>query len=555
MGFLHHLSIRARLGLVIAILVGVVCVVGAMGAKGMIDGFRESDMLLKEHVEPAILLNEIRLLQGENRTQLLLSLQHDPVSPFVGMHDHQLGFHTDAVIKNAERISELLKAYTVRRMEDPREKELFAKFSESRERYFKDGLAPAREALLVGEYLRANEIILKKVNPLYKVTREAGEALQSHILSAAKEEQVAHERNFRAELWTVGLLAAAGVVLALIVGAFLHRSIVRPLNDLVKQFEAMESGDLRQLVVVTERQELGRVQSALASLQKSLVAMIDEVRSAADSVAGSAGHLRQEVAAVSENSQAQQDGVMHVSAAMDEMTVSVAEVATSTSEAAAAARESAELVGEGQQQVDKTVAVTDEVVKAVNASTSTMESLQQSVGRIGSVTQVIKDVAEQTNLLALNAAIEAARAGKQGRGFAVVADEVRKLAERTAASTADITRIVEEVRVAADQAVQAMGSAGDRVQVAQVSVRAGGDALQRVSSAAVRVNSLTQHIADASADQSAATSGVAQNMERISALIADTHLRIGGVESAASELAATAGRLEALVGRFRTATA
>lgn len=67
-----------------------------------------------------------------------------------------------------------------------------------------------------------------------------------------------------------------------------------------------------------------------------------------------------------------------------------------------------------------------------------INNLNESVSKVGNITNVINGISEQTNLLALNAAIEAARAGEAVRGFVVLSEEVRKLAEQSKESTEEI---------------------------------------------------------------------------------------------------------------------
>jgi methyl-accepting chemotaxis protein len=553
MHLLDRLSIRTRLLLILALMASLVVVTGVIGTKGILDGFEKSEQLMDDHVKPAALLGRIRLLQGENRAQIMLGLQHDPASPFAGMHDHELTFHTDQIKKNAEEITALFAEYEKRTINDAEEAKLLPKFKQTRDAYVKDGLLPAREALLAGRFLAANDILLKKVNPLFKETSEVGKALEQQLLINAEADRQKSVVLLRSNLQLAGVVVAIGGLAALFFGWALLRAIVRPLERLKVHFAAMSQGDLRSRVEISGNNEITGVQQALAKTQENLIELINEIRHASGLIDGNATALTQELQSVTENSSAQQDGLKRVAMAMEEVSASISGVADNTDNAAAEADRSADQVRQGNAEVEKTTLATAQVGTAMQAATDTMHALQDSVRKINDVTGVIRDVADQTNLLALNAAIEAARAGEQGRGFAVVADEVRKLAERTTRSTADIATIVSEVQRVAEDAASSMSQARDQVATVREAAQASGEALAGMLNSANTVSSLTRNIAEASAEQSSATAGVAEDLERMSLLVADTHARIGRVESASGELAGTASRLQGVVQRFRVA--
>ena len=94
--------------------------------------------------------------------------------------------------------------------------------------------------------------------------------------------------------------------------------------------------------------------------------------------------------------------------------------------------------------------------------TSTNEILNhvaEQLDEVYEVVTIINNVAEQTNLLSMNAAIESAHAGEAGKGFGVVAEEIRSLAEETSENADKISRVVNTIVQAVENANSSSQSA------------------------------------------------------------------------------------------------
>jgi methyl-accepting chemotaxis protein/methyl-accepting chemotaxis protein-1 (serine sensor receptor) len=160
-----------------------------------------------------------------------------------------------------------------------------------------------------------------------------------------------------------------------------------------------------------------------------------------------------------------------LTAAADQIRVSVAEVNSASSQVASSSQQLAETASEQAASLEETSASGQEINamtqrNAENARQAAVEMAQMDAGvkeandrlermlssmgaittssdRIAKIIKVIEGIAFQTNILALNAAVEAARAGEAGMGFAVVADEVRSLAQRSAEAAKDTNALIE----------------------------------------------------------------------------------------------------------------
>lgn len=545
-----RISIRARLLAVMAIL-GVLLVTGAtVGLYGIALTNGALDYTYQARLEPIEMVGRISTLMSDNRGQVMLALQHNPLNPLSKLHDHPLTLHADAILKNRDEITVLVKELE-RRDIGQEVKPLLARYTEARTAYANDGLTPARQALLEGNFDLANIVLLRAVNPNYtKASALAGE-VQKMLKRLAREEYDKSQERYR---WirTVAIVGTALVLLLVVVAAWnLLHAITHPLNRVIGHFDRMAQGKLTDVIDISGRDETGKVLTQLATMQVRLKVMLDEIQATAREIESQSAKVEWQTANVVDQSEQQRDRAASIAAATEEFSQSVREVASAAEQAAGAAENAQGQVGLAKSSMEKSTVATNRVADAVRLSSRTIEDLNQAIAKIGDISQVIKDIADQTNLLALNAAIEAARAGEMGRGFAVVADEVRKLAERTTSSTADITSTVSEIRHVTDTAVGSMNQAVTEVEQGTGMIHESMDSLACITGSSHEVAGMARHIADAAQEQAIAAEQVANNMEKISALIDGNLEAAREAKDATDTLNETAGELRRVVGQFK----
>jgi twitching motility protein PilJ len=320
--------------------------------------------------------------------------------------------------------------------------------------------------------------------------------------------------------------------------------------ELLIEVDPVSRGDLTVRANVTP-DEIGTVADSYNAIIRNLRQIVQEVQGATVTVTQTAEGNEEAVRKVAQEATQQVEAITN---ALEQLQM-VAETSQGMANRALQAAEQVEqanaVVKEGDLAMNRTVAGISTIRETVSETAKKVKRLGEASQKISKVVNLISNFAAQTNLLALNAAIEAARAGEEGRGFSVVAEEVRALAQQSAAATADIEQLVEEIQAQTNEVVAAMEAGTEQVVTGTELVEESRQKLGQISAVSAQVNQLIQEIAQASNEQSQAATQVGQTMQDVATIASDTSKGSKAVSDSFSKLLEVAQSLQLSVAQFK----
>ena len=351
----------------------------------------------------------------------------------------------------------------------------------------------------------------------------------------------------------IATLILTCIILCILMFAYftINKRIIKPTLKLAHEAKEVAKGDLTRNILVEGKDELSDLAMAFNDMIERLSSLLVDIKNQSKNTSAYSISLNEITESTSQFSSEQSDAVEVISHSVSENSTATKEIASTCTNAVAAVSQIDTQTKDGKEVVESCLNAVDRLSKELSVSMEKLDKLVNSVSDVTNIVEVINSIAEQTNLLALNAAIEAARAGEMGRGFAVVADEVRSLAQRTQASTSEITDKINILESVCKDVVSKVSGCDQEIKLAVDYSQQANTSLTSIENYVGNLFDMTTSIAAASEQQAQVTDDISERLGTIKQGTLSVKEKIEHVAETSTQMQLGSDHLEECVQVFK----
>jgi methyl-accepting chemotaxis protein len=262
---MKDMKIGNRLSILLALLILILLVIGWVGLQAAKDANAKVERQYANGMLPLEYMARIETLMQANQLLVLRAI----TNPSEGNSKQAV----DGMTANIAAISQTLKRYQAVEKSDAEQK-LVAEFDIKRTAFVKDGLTPMIDALRDNSPARAglvDETLANRWDAVAPVIASIKQ-LQLEESKAQYEASVASASSTQTRML---LMIAGALLLTVVAGYFLIRSITLPMQHAVEVAENVAAGKLDATLIADRQDEAGHLLGAMAKMQEVLSQFIN----------------------------------------------------------------------------------------------------------------------------------------------------------------------------------------------------------------------------------------------------------------------------------------